>query len=234
MEKRNTFDFWYAVNNTEIVKTPSHHLETFGSTVLNYHLISELMDSVGQIRIRTGRMVANQPKIITPEAYSRNMLEGFGEEAHKYIDWLKEHEKDIRILQYGYTLRQESFSEHVVSDTIKTVIDNVKKEIESKNDPLSAIVVGVDTPWDVCLIKLFWQIIQNSAGPNIQELNRRRMFDMVEGIPRAIKLEIDRAFIEASKDSSKIKALGKKLQDYDLFQAYQDRFFSLVKASRQA
>ena len=72
-QKKDPFDFWYAVNNTEIVTTPSHHLDTFGSTVLNYHLVSQLMDSVSRVRVRQGRMQANQPKIITPEAYSKTL-----------------------------------------------------------------------------------------------------------------------------------------------------------------
>ena len=40
MEKRDPFDFWFAVNNTEIRLLPKRHLETFGSTVLNYHLVA--------------------------------------------------------------------------------------------------------------------------------------------------------------------------------------------------
>ena len=41
------FDFWYAVNNTEIVRQPSGQLETFGTTVLNYFLLTEIMDPRG-------------------------------------------------------------------------------------------------------------------------------------------------------------------------------------------
>ena len=34
MDEKRTFDFWYAVNNTEIVLMPSRHPETFGNTIL--------------------------------------------------------------------------------------------------------------------------------------------------------------------------------------------------------
>ena len=119
MQERDHLDFWYAVNNTEIVLMPQRHLETFGRTTLKYHLVSELMDVTDQVRIREGRMQANQPQIITPEAYAQTLLEGFGEEASKYIEWLKEHDQ-VRLLQYGYKLKQESFSEHVVTGDIKT------------------------------------------------------------------------------------------------------------------
>ena len=73
-----TFDFWYAVRNTEVVVPPKRHLETFGNTVINYALVSELMDSVGQTRVREGRMQAERPQIVTPSAYSNMLLEGFG------------------------------------------------------------------------------------------------------------------------------------------------------------
>lgn len=229
MKDKNTFDFWYAVNNTEIVSLPSRHLETFGTTVLHYHLVSELMDAVGQVRIREGRMLASQPQIITPQAYSQTLLEGFGEEAGKYVDWLRTHEKDIRILQYGYRLRQESFTEHLVHDDKQAVVDRVREEVKKKGDPLSAVVVGVDDPWDVCLIKLFWEVVQHSAHTNVQQLAQRHMFDESGGVPRGVRTEIERAFLDASRDPRQIAALGKRLQGCGLFEEYQDRFFALVK-----
>jgi len=231
MKGQNTFDFWYAVNNTEIVLTPSRHLETFGSTILHYHLISELMDSVDQIRVREGRMNASQPKIITPEAYSRTFLEGFGEEAARYLEWLREHERDIRILQYGYQLKQESFSEHVISDNVRNVVDRVKRSVEDSGDPLGAVVVGVDEPWDVCLIKLFWEVIRRSAHTNIQQMQKRQMLEDDRGVPRGVREEIDKDFLAAGRDASLIGPLGKKLQSYGLFDEYQDRFFSLVRTN---
>jgi len=232
-KKRDTFDFWYAVNNTEIVLLPAGHLETFGTTTLNYHLISELMDTTTQIRVREGRMLASQPQIITPEAYSKVFLEGFGEEASRYMQWLKEHETEVRILQYGYRLKQEAFSEHVISDTIETVVKRVEAEVKEKNDPLSAVVKGVDDPWDVCLVRLFWEIVQGSAKTNIQQLHKQRLLDDVDGVPKGVRRELEDDFLAASKDRSLINRLGQKLQSYGLFEEYQDRFFSLVKASKR-
>ncbi len=231
MKKPGSFDFWYAVNNTEVILAPKRHLETFGSTVLNYHLVSELMDTVNQIRIREGRIQAHQPKIITPQAYAQTLLEGFGEEASQYIDWLREHEQDLRVLQYGYHLKQEAFSEHIVSDSREAVVDRVRKEVEESGDPLSAVVVGVDTPWDVCLVKLFWEVIQGSAMSNIRDLDKRHMFQDSDGVPSAMRREIDQMFVAASKDPSLIGSLNQKLHHYGLFEEYQDRFFSLIKST---
>lgn len=229
MKQRDPFDFWFAVNNTEIVLLPKRHLETFGATILHYHLVSELMDTVNQVRVREGRMQANKPQIITPEAYSKVLLEGFGEAAGRYVDWLREHERHIQILQYGYSLKQESFSEHVISDSIENVVARVKADVEQKDDPTHAVVRGVEDPWDVCLVKLFREIIQQSAESNIRELSSRRMFEDVDGMPRGVRDDIEAAFMAASRNPALIKPLGAKLQKYGLFELYQDRFFSLIK-----
>jgi hypothetical protein len=151
------------------------------------------------------------------------------EEAQKYVEWLEEHDKDVHILRYGYTLKQEAFSEQVLTDTADAVLERVKTDVASKKDPFSAVVKGVDDPWDVCLVRLFWTVIQNSAQANIRELHEHRMFEMQDGIPAGLREEIEKGFLAASKDASLIKSLGKLLQDHGLFDRYQDRFFSLVQ-----
>ena len=98
---------------------------------------------------------------------------------------------------------------------------------------MSAVVVGVDDPWDVCLVKLFWEVVQTSATVNIRELTDRRMFESLNGAPRGVHKDIEAAFLAASRNASLIGSLGRKLQDYGLFEQYQDRFFSLVKASKR-
>ena len=230
MSKRPTqFDFWFAVNNTEIVVPPKRHLETFGNTIINYYLVSELMDAIGKVRVREGRMQALRPQIITPSSYSNTLTEGFGEQAKQYLEWLKEHEDTVRILRYGYTLKQEAFSEQVLSDTPEAVLERIKAEVANRKDPFSAIVKGVDDPWDVCLVRLFWTVIQNSAQMNIREMNERRMFEIEDGLPAGLREEIEKGFQAAAKDASLIKPLGRLLQESGVFEHYQDRFFNLVQ-----
>ncbi len=230
MSKRPTqFDFWFAVNNTEIMVSPKRHIETFGNTIINYHMVSELMDSVGKVRVREGRMQALRPQIITPSSYSTTVLEGFGEQARQYLEWLKEHEDSVRILRYGYTLKQEAFSEQVLTDSAEAVLERVKQSLAANKDPFCAVIKGVDDPWDVCLVKLFWNVIQNSAQANIRELQERRMFELEDGVPAGLRDEVEKGFQAAAKDSSLIKPLGRLLQENGLFERYQDRFFSLIK-----
>lgn len=234
MNPKRQFDFWYAVNNTEVIVEPSRHLETFGNTILQYHLVSELMDSVDKVRVREGKMHAHRPQIITPHAYSQTILEGFGDEAHKYVDWLKQHDKELRILQYGYTLKNHSFSEHVATDRIEAVLEKVKAQVKEQSNPYVAVVHGVDDPWDVCLIKLFWDVITKSAPANIKEMESRKLFDDSSGVPRWLRDEIDKAFLQASRNPLLINGLAKMLEKYGLFDEYQDRFFALVKTSKKA
>jgi len=227
--RKKQFDFWYAVNNTEIVVPSRRHLETFGNTIINYFLVSELMDDPQKVRVRAGRMQAHRPQIIMPSAYSPLEMDGFGEEARRYLEWLRENEDNVRVLRYGYTLKQESFSEQVVSDNLMAVLERVKAEAAGKNDPFAAIIKGVDDPWDVCLVRLFWQTIQQSAPFNLRELHERHMFEMQDGIPVGVREEIEKGFIAAARDSRLIRSLGQLLQEHGVFEQYQDRFFKLVK-----
>jgi len=212
MDEQQKLDFWYAVNNTEIILKPRRHLETFGNTIIHYHLVSELMDSVDQVRIREGRMVASQPKIITPDSVTKEILENFGTEAQRYVEWMRQ--QNIRILQYGCTLRKEEYNEHVATSNLKTIVEQVKDEVAKKDDPLRAIVVGVDKPWDVCLIKLFSEVVNQSARANVTEM-------------------VDTAFLDASRDPAKINTLAKRLQELGVFERMEDRFFALVKGNKR-
>lgn len=229
MSGNRNLDFLYAVANTELLLVPKKHLETFDNTLIHYHHVSESMDRVGEIKVRTGRMQINRPQIVTPGAYSKLLLEGFGEEAQKYAQWLQEHDSEMHILRYGYALKQEAFSEETVTDSFDTVLDRVKTDVEKGDDPFAAVVKGVDDPWDVCLMRLFVTVVENSARSNFAEMAKRRMFEMEDGIPRPVKDEIERAFQAAARDPSLIKSLGALLQRHNLFSRYEERFFALVR-----
>lgn len=223
-------DFWYAVNNTEIVMMPTSPLETFGATNLHYHLVSELMDTVDRIRVREGTIQSRCPQIITPTYYESENLEGFGEEAQQYLDWLRLHAKNVRILQYGFLVQKTELDEHIVTGHMAEVLERVKREVKQQQDPMAAVIHGVDQPWDVCLLKLMVDVIRHSAPANFNELNSRHLLDDVAGTPRAVREEIEAVFLKASRDPSLIKLLGITLRKYGLFEEYEDRFFALVRS----
>ena len=229
MSDNPTFDFWYAVNNTRVVLMPRGRLETFGATVVNYHLVSELMDRVDRVRVREGQVKAHRPEIITPQAYAQTLLEGFGDEARKYADWLREHEQDMAILRYGFVIGKQELSEHIVSDRLEPVLEQVRESVAAKDDPLSAVVLGVDQPWEVCLIKLMTDVIRHSIPGNVQDLHRKHLIGP-DAAEHQLRSRIDEAFQTASRDASEIPALSAMLKSLGVWEEYQDRFFALVRS----
>jgi hypothetical protein len=228
----DSFDFWYAVNQTEILLMPARRLETFGATLLNYSMISEPMDSVHQTRVREGRIQAFRPQILTPQSYANGMLEGFGKEAEAYAEWLRDHSQDLHVLRYGFQIRKEETQDLLLTENLETVKAQVQERVKAKADPMAAVLTGVDHPWEVCLLKLMADVIRYSVPGNVRELERRRLFDDAGGMPRAVREELDSDFRAASRDTRLVKTLGAKLQQYGVFEEYQDRFFALVKSGK--
>ena len=171
MSSNPDFDRWYAAKSARFLLEPSHRLETFGNTLVNYHLISELPDHPGKVRVREGRLEAHQPLVITP-TFSHIEAEGFGDEARDYLEFLKENEKNLRILQYGYHLKSDNFSEQIITEKLSVVTERVKEEVIASNDKFAAVVQCVDEPWDVALVELWLREVNRSAKGNIDDLQK--------------------------------------------------------------
>ena len=171
MSSNPDFDRWYAAKSARFLLEPSHRLETFGATLVNYHLISELDDHPGKIRVREGRLEAHQPLVITPD-FAQIEAEGFGDEAKAYLEFLRETEKNLRILQYGYHLKSDNFSEQILTDRLSVVTERVKEEVLASNDKFAAVVQCVDEPWDVALVELWLREVNRSARGNIDDLQK--------------------------------------------------------------
>lgn len=172
MSSNPDFDRWYAAKSARFIVEPSHRLETFGNTLVRYHLISELDDHPGKVRIREGRLEAHQPLVITPH-FTETEFEGLGEDAQDYFKFLRENEENLRILQYGYHLKSDNFSEQIVTDRLSAVTERVKAAVIDSNDKFAAVIQGVDDPWDVALVELWLREIQRSAKGNIAELQKK-------------------------------------------------------------
>lgn len=228
-QNNKSFDFWYAVNHTKVVRAPSRALETFGETRLTYHHLAELPDDPGKIRIREGRLEAHKPLLITPEAYMESNMEGFGAEAHRYLEFLRENRENIRILQYGYTLRQEAFSEQVVTDSMAAVTERVVASVVASDARFDAVIQGVDDPWDVSLVHFFWLHVTASAPVNVREFEAARRREAEDGMPQAVRDEVESAFARAQADPSLVRELGSFLKRKGIFDRYQDRFFKLIR-----
>ncbi len=217
-------DIWYAVNVTRVVLQPRQTLETFGATTVRYHLISELMDEVGQVRVRTGKVFSERPQIITPGHFAQQLLDGFGEKAQDYADWLVNHNEMVRILKYGLQFRKEHATAETITDSLENVTDRVRETVEQGNDPLTTVVIGADELWEVSLLKFLRDYIEQSAAGNFQAIQDRKHESKLE-----FEREIEMDFHLAARDRSRIQPLGQKLERLGLFSKYEDRFFSLVQ-----
>ena len=65
----------YAIENTRVTVAPQSRIETFGTTVFRFFLVTELMDTAGQVRVRDGRLHAERPQVIAPGHYARLLLD---------------------------------------------------------------------------------------------------------------------------------------------------------------
>ena len=86
------FEAWMkAVEQTYVVKFPSQHLATFGTTIVEYFVVTEpaykMLDSQQHNTegvVRKGKVFAEKPTLITP-TYAMN-LNGFSSDAYDYME----------------------------------------------------------------------------------------------------------------------------------------------------
>jgi hypothetical protein len=166
-------DFYYALENTQVIVAPEQKIATFGSTSFNFYLISELMDHVDQVRVRNGKIHAERPQILTPEHYCRLLLEGFGEKAERYVEQLRERARETAVLRYGFQFRKTDVTEKTLRESVTAVIARTKSQVQDSSEPLSAVIHGVDDAWEVCLLKFTIDMIERSSGGNIGDLRKR-------------------------------------------------------------
>lgn len=78
-------DIRYAAEMTRVVYEPDRRIDTFGDTRFNFLLLSELMDEVNVVRVRSGWVEAEKPKIIRPSIYNEISTEGFSEKPSAFL-----------------------------------------------------------------------------------------------------------------------------------------------------
>jgi len=166
-------DFEYALANTRVLRAPEQRIQTFGRTQFRFHVLSELMDSVGEVRVREGLLVAERPSIVAPETFAKLLLEGFGEKARGFADRLERELGRIAVLKYGFMVRKSEVTESLVHDPIEAVAERVMAEVATAAAPGGAVLVGVDDAWEVSLLQVTWEVVRRSAGDNLGELRDR-------------------------------------------------------------
>jgi len=214
----------YALENTELVRAPQQSLATFGSSVIDYYVVTELVGNLSVVR--DGKVIAERPRIVTP-AYLVN-VEGFSEQARRYIAMMaRERPHDSGIF---YRYKNEPKGMNVVSEPVKQVISKLSYQIEEERNPLSTIIKGVEELWDVSLLMFIYELTTKSVSTNIAEFNRRGFLDIdAGGVPQGARDYIEELFEQASRNLSRAPQLVVELNRWGLFPEYQDRFFALFR-----
>lgn len=214
----------YALEHTELVRAPQQHLATFGSSVIDYYVVTELVGNVSVVR--DGKVIAERPKIVTP-AYLVN-VEGFSEQAKKYIAMMARERPYESGVFYRY--KNEPKGMNVVSEPMGQVIGKLSSQIEEGQNPLSTIIKGVEESWDVSLLMFIYELTTRSVGPNVAEFSRRGFLDTdASGVPQGARDYIEELFERASRSLSRAPELVMELNRWGLFPEYQDRFFALFR-----
>jgi hypothetical protein len=231
-------DWMKAVERTWIVRFPKQSLATFGSTNISYYVVTEpvFQDEDSPNRegvVRTGKVIAEKPSIVTP-TYALN-LKGFSTDAYEYLEFLS--------AQYGpnspgilYQYRNETEKTDITGGVPEEIARRISDDLESRNDNLSVVMVGVDEYWDVALLKFIYEFTSSSAAHNTREFRSKGLLDPQPGLgdaPRAAVQHIERLFLAAERGSASADDLKQELDRWGLFDYFQDRFFALARRRRR-
>lgn len=167
----------YALETTRVLHEPDHRIDTFGETRFEFQLLSELMDSTNEVRIRSGEMEAQRPRILRPESYRDIELHGFDPSARarfdKLIEKLRDDGRDLAFLQYGFQFRRGEVHEEIIHDSIESVRERVLADIRRTGNPARAVIQGVDDAWEISLLKFSFEMILRSHEINTFDFRRR-------------------------------------------------------------
>lgn len=213
------------LNQTRVLRTPAHALSTFGATHVPYHLISPVEDMKGKTRLRKGEVLSEKPKILTKESFLQR-FEGFGDSAGEFSQWINSSYSDLlRVLEYNF--KNEGFFTQVLSEKPQVVADRIKSELDQSDARDQAVIRCPDAGWSLALMKFTLDEAARSFPVHVRDLDRRGLFDPSGKELERRRREIEQLFAAAASDESKLKALGEKLREYDLFEDYEDRFLGM-------
>lgn len=152
---------------------PDRRIDTFGSTRFEFQILSELMDSVGQVRIRSGEVEAHRPTIIRPESYQGVEFEGFGDNARRLYEWLQQQGADLAFLSYGFQFRRGEVREELIHDSLEEVRNRVVEDARRMGNPMQAVIEGVDDAWEISVLRFAFEMIDKSQRINVFDFKRK-------------------------------------------------------------
>ncbi len=221
-----------AAARTQVARPPRQHLATFGTTTVQYYLVTEpayhdLFPGFEECVIRQGKVVSERPTIVTP-SYMLN-LEGFSTEARRYMESLAQHlgPHSPGIL---YRYRNEPQSTEVVSGAVPAVARRIGDDLDKRGEATAAVVVGADEMWDVSLLKFIYEYTNASLASNVNEMQAMGLLnpDPSTDVPRGAIDRIEQLFSEVAHGLDP-GVLKRELDRWGLWERYQDRFLALFQ-----
>jgi len=220
-----------AIERTEVVRPPRQQLATFGITTVDYYLVTEptyadVTGDVDESVVRTGSVVAERPKIVTP-TYLLNLFAGFehGQEFAQYLAATYGPQAPGLMYSYRNELRETS----IVSDSPQVVTGRLIEQLDREDKRLSAVIRGVDHLWDVSLAKFIHDLTVGSLGENVREMRQRGLFESAGGVPQAAHVRIRELFAAVRSGDADPRELKTELDRWGLFEEYEDRFLDLFR-----
>ena len=226
-------DLIKAVQKTRVARKPLQHLATFGTSIINYYVITEpIYSDIDELKketvVRSGRVNSGKPQIVTP-TYALN-LKGFSSEAYKYLEFIS-NKFGVNSPGVLYQYKNEPGKINILNGSVEEVSNNIIKELNTKKDKLTAVIVGVDELWDVSLLKFIHDFTSESLVSNINEFNSRGLLqpqDQFGGVPKAAVQRIEILFNQVGFGADP-EILKKELDRWGLFDHYEERFLNLFK-----
>ena len=226
-------DLIKAIQKTRVARKPLQHLATFGTSIINYYVITEpIYSDIDELKketvVRTGRVNSGKPQIVTP-TYALN-LKGFSSEAYKYLEFIS-NKFGVNSPGVLYQYKNEPGKINILNGSVEEVSNNIIKELNTKKDKLTAVIVGVDELWDVSLLKFIHDFTSESLVSNINEFNSRGLLqpqDQFGGVPKAAVQRIEILFNQVGFGADP-EILKKELDRWGLFDHYEERFLNLFK-----
>ena len=223
----------FVMRNTRVIRPPRQSLETFGTTNIRYHVISEPIyaDLPGagkdpETVVREGTVRAERPQVVTPHYLSR--LEGFSDEAEEFLrDYSRMHGQNAPALLYTY--KNEFVGTTIVSGAITEVGGRLSDRLDKEKRDLEAVIRGLDEHWDLSVLKFIFELTNSSVGGNVSDLQQRGLLDTRDGLPRDARMRIEQMFTQARRGEIDASSIRRELERWGVFEEYEDRFLSLFR-----
>lgn len=219
---------WRVLGESRVIRFPRHRLATFGRSEIQYQLVTGVSTDPMRSNLRTGRVIAQRPQILTPDVFVER-FKNFGDDANAFERFFNDNFADsFRGLEYTFQNVLESTVPHHIDP--RELARNIRKDMDARDAAREAVILGREDGWGLALMKFILEETSQSFAVNMRELDERGMFDPHASEARQ-RREVESLLRRAESDPTLVNTLAALLHRTGLFNEYQDQFFRLIKRS---